>query len=684
MADNIGTAYVQIEPSFEGVTPKIEQHFGGEGEKSGKSFASGFGSVIGTVGKAMAGAAAAGTAAVTGMVKEAVSGFADYEQLVGGVETLFGSNYKTVEEYAKGVGVSMDFAADTFEDYQNRQETVLKNADNAYMTAGLSANDYMETVTGFAAALNSSLGEYAWQSANYADMAITDMADNANKMGSSMESIQNAYMGFSKQNFTMLDNLKLGYGGTKEEMQRLLTDAEKLEGLKVGSLDMNNFADVVDAIHIIQENLGIAGTTAKEASSTISGSLATMQASWANLLTTIGRGDSDAISTAINNLVESASTFGGNILPVIQQALPGISQLISQLAPEIAAALPDLIAQILPGLLEAGVQIITSLAQGIIQAIPQLMPAITDVILQLCQMLVQMLPELIQVGMQVILELAMGIAQALPELIPTIVETVLTIATYLIENEDLLIDAAIALIMGLAEGLINALPVLVEKAPEIVIKLVDALIRNAPKIMEASISLVFKLIEGIVKYWGKIFEVGAQIIEKIKGGFTSKAAESQKWGRDLIDNFINGIKEKWEHLKQTVGQVAESIKSYLGFSEPEEGPLSNFHTYAPDMMELYAKGITENAGLVRNALTDATSGLMDPSVDVSAVRTIQTNNESVSADSGVSMGRVAALLETFVENFKQDIYLDTGVLVGATAPAYNTALGQIAVRGGNR
>jgi hypothetical protein len=202
--------------------------------------------------------------------------------------------------------------------------------------------------------------------------------------------------------------------------------------------------------------------------------------------------------------------------------------------------------------------------------------------------------------------------------------------------------------------------------------------------MEASISLVFKLIEGIVKYWGKIFEVGAQIIEKIKGGFTSKAAESQKWGRDLIDNFINGIKEKWEHLKQTVGQVAESIKSYLGFSEPEEGPLSNFHTYAPDMMELYAKGITENAGLVRNALTDATSGLMDPSVDVSAVRTIQTNNESVSADSGVSMGRVAALLETFVENFKQDIYLDTGVLVGATAPAYNTALGQIAVRGGNR
>ena len=170
----------------------------------------------------------------------------------------------------------------------------------------------------------------------------------------------------------------------------------------------------------------------------------------------------------------------------------------------------------------------------------------------------------------------------------------------------------------------------------------------------------------------------------MKDGFSQKVEDAKNWGRDIIDNFINGIKEKWEHLKQTVGQVAESIKSYLGFSEPEEGPLSNFHTYAPDMMELYAKGITENAGLVRDALTDATSGLMNTSVDVSAVRTIQSNNESVSADSGVSMDRVAALLETFVENFKQEIYLDTGVLVGATAPAYNTALGQIAVRGGNR
>ena len=656
MADNIGTAYVQIEPSFEGVTPKIEQHFGGEGQNAGRSFGSGFGAVVGVVGKAMAGAAAAGAAAVTGVVKSATDAFANYEQLTGGITTLF----------------------------EDLDEDVIENAQNAFKTAGLSANDYMETVMSFSASLNQSLmrtdGNIA-RSAELADKAIIDMSDNANKMGTSMESIQNAYQGFAKQNYTMLDNLKLGYGGTKTEMERLLADASKIAGVK---FDISNYSDIIEAIHVVQEEMGITGTTSLEASETITGSLSAVKASWENMMVAIATGDNNALQTQIDNMIATVGAFANNILPVVQQALTGVSELITRLAPEIAKALPDLIKQILPGLLQAGIQIIKSLAEGIIKAIPELMPAITDVIMQLCNMLVEMLPELIQVGMQVILELAMGIAQALPELIPTIVETILTIAEYLIDNVDLLIDAAIALIMGLAEGLITALPILIEKAPEIVIKLVEAIIRNAPKILEAATKLIFMLVEGIVKLFGKIIEVGAQLVEKVKSGFSQKVQDAKNWGRDIIDNFINGIKEKWEHLKQTVGQVAESIKSYLGFSEPEEGPLSNFHTYAPDMMELYAKGITENAGLVRNALTDATSGLMDPSVDVSAVRTIQTNNESVSSDSGVSMGRVAALLETFVENFKQEIYLDTGVLVGATAPAYNAALGQIAVRGGNR
>ena len=655
MADNIGTAYVQIEPSFDGVTPKIEQHFGGEGENASKSFGSGFGSVIGTVGKVAASAAAAGAAAVGGMVKSATESFADYEQLVGGVETLF----------------------------EDLSWDVEYNAARAYETAGLSMNDYMETVMGFSASLNQSLmktdGNIA-RSAEMADKAITDMADNANKMGSSMESIQNAYQGFAKQNYTMLDNLKLGYGGTKEEMQRLLDDAGKLAGVK---FDLNSYADIIDAIHVIQEEMGITGTTAEEGASTISGALAMTKASWENLMTSLGSGETDDwVEAAIDRLVESATALGTNVLPVLENAFAGVTKIIEYLGPQVAQALPDLINKILPGLLTAGVDIVKALGEGIVQAIPDLMPSITDVILQLCDMLIQMAPDLIKVGLEVIVQLALGIAQALPELIPTVVETIITIAEYLIENVDLLIDAAIALIMGLADGLISALPVLIEKAPEIVIKLVEALIRNAPKVLDASVELIFKLIEGFVKNWTKIFQLGKDIVDKVKEGFSDKVKEAKEWGKDMIQNFIDGIMAKFDALKGSVKKCAQAVKDFLGFSEPEEGPLSNFHTFAPDMMKLYADGITENVGLVKTALTDATSEIMGSSIDVDAVQSVQAS--VVPAQNDDRLGRIENLLGQFIENFHQDIYLDTGALVGGTVNAYNSALGKLAVQGAGR
>ena len=589
------------------------------------------------------------------MVKSAVSSFADYEQLVGGVETLFEDLSYDVEE----------------------------NANKAFMTAGLSANEYMETVMGFSASLNQSLqktdGNIA-RSAEMADKAILDMSDNANKMGSSMESIQNAYQGFAKQNYTMLDNLKLGYGGTKEEMQRLLDDAGKLAGVK---FDISSYADIIDAIHVIQEDMGITGTTAAEAADTISGSLAMAKASWENLMTAMGTGDNEVISEAINNLVSSAQTLGSNIMPVIEQALSGIAQLIAQLAPEIAVALPDMISQILPGLLTAGVDIIKALGEGILNAIPELMPTITDVIMQLCDMLVQMLPELIQVGLQVILQLATGIAQALPELIPAIVDTILTIVEYLIDNIDLLIDAAIAIIIGLAEGLIEALPRLIEKVPEIIIKLVEAIIRNAPKILQAGIELILTLIKGIVNSFGKLLEVGRNIVEKVKDGFWEKVEQAKQWGKDMIQNFIDGIKQKWEDLKNAVKNVANTVKEFLGFSEPEQGPLSNFHTYAPDMMDLFAKGIRENIGTVEKALNDATSGVMSAGLDVETAQNVQMSVNAASSDNSGN-SQIESLILQVIDKLNMPIVMDTGALVGATAGAYNVALGQIATRGGRR
>ena len=662
MAENIGTAYVQIEPSFDGVVSKIDKEFGGAGQSGGKSFGSGFASVLGTVGKVAAGAAAAGTAAVSGMVSAAVSGFSQYQQLVGGVETLFGGAADVVQE----------------------------KASQAFTTAGLSANQYMETVTSFSASLIQSLGNDTEQAAVVADRAIIDMSDNANKMGTSMESIQYAYQGFAKQNYTMLDNLKLGYGGTKTEMERLIKDASGMEkemaelGVTVDGSSMS-FANIVNAISVVQKHLGIMGTTYDEAAGTVSGSMASMKAAWENVLTAMGTGDVNAITDNIEKLVATTQTYAQNMLPVIQNALQGVSTLIEKIGPEIAKALPDLVKNTLPGLMKAGVDIIKTLGEGIINAIPTLMPTITEVILELCRMLVDMLPELIQVGMEVILELAMGIAEALPELIPTIVETVLTIAEYLIDNVDLLIDAAIALIVGLSEGLINALPTLIEKAPEIVIKLVEAIIRNAPKILTAAAELILMFVEGIVRSWAKIFEVGRQIVDKVKSGFSDKVREARTWGSDMIQNFIDGIMAKFDALKSSVKRCAQAVKDFLGFSEPEEGPLSNFHTFAPDMMDLYAEGIRDNVDVVKSALTDATSDIMSGGVNMENVQNIQTSvNAADLSTNNDQIGRIENLLTDFIENFKQEIYLDTGALVGGTVNAYNSALGQLAIQGANR
>ena len=374
------------------------------------------------------------------------------------------------------------------------------------------------------------------------------------------------------------------------------------------------------------------------------------------------------------------------LLPSVTEVMAGLTDIFAgdydKGLEEISSGIENTVAKIsdmLPKIIEIGGSIIEQLAIAIVENIPKILPSLVDLVMSIGDMIVENLPLLIETGLQVILQLALGIAEALPELIPAVVDTVLTIAEYLIDNVDLLIDASIALIIGLADGLIEALPKLIEKAPEIVTKLGDAIIRNAPKILGAAISLILTLIEGIVKCWGKVFEIGAQIIEKIKGGFTSKSAESQKWGRDLIDNFINGIKEKWEHLKQTVKNVAQSVKDYLGFSEPEKGPLSNFHTYAPDMMDLFAKGIRDNENVVTDQIAKSFDfGNITGNVNVTGTAT------GVSGGFDTVLQRIEALLAQYLPQVQKDIVLDTGALVGGTVAAYDAAFGTRSNRGGLR
>jgi len=382
MSTELGKAYVQIIPSAEGIKGKITEALGGEAESAGKgagaSFGSAFGSGLKVAGAAMAaGIAAAGTAAVK-VGKDAIGAFADYEQLVGGVETLFKGSAEAVQEYAA----------------------------NAYKTAGLSANEYMETVTGFSASLLQSLGGDTEQAAKVADMAISDMADNANKMGTPMESLRAAYQGFAKQNYTMLDNLKLGYGGTKTEMERLLADATALSGIEY---DINSLNDVYEAIHVIQGELDITGTTSKEASSTISGSLAATKSAWQNLLVGIADENAD-FEVLASNFVDSVVTTGENIIPRVESILVGLGEMITQAADKLVPIVVDTLIANLPQIVESGVKMIATLTTAIVGAIPNLVRSIPDIIMAIVNGLADGWPQMKQAGIDLLNMVGNGIA----------------------------------------------------------------------------------------------------------------------------------------------------------------------------------------------------------------------------------------------------------------------------------
>ena len=518
----------------------------GETEKLGDKIKRG----LGAVGKVVGAGVSVAATGVGILGKQAVEAYANYEQLVGGVETLFKDSSGLVQEYAA----------------------------NAYKTAGLSANEYMETVTGFSASLLQSLGGDTEAAAKVGDMAIRDMSDNANKMGTSMESIQNAYQGFAKQNYTMLDNLKLGYGGTKEEMERLLQDATAISGVEY---DIDSLSDVYEAIHVIQGELDITGTTSKEASETISGSVTSMKSAWQNLVVGIADDNAD-FETLIGNFTESVGTAAENILPRISVALQGIGKLVEGLAPVISEAIVVLATEVLPPLLESAMTLLRSVINALLENLPQI----------------------IDTALQMVLALADGIVQYLPEIIPAVVEVILTIVDKLTQPDMLsqLIDAALRLIMALADGLINAIPRLIKVIPTIIVNLVTALIREAPKILSAGVQLIGALAKGIGSAVGSIVKAVGSIVSKIREAISGVISSALGWGKDLLDNFIGGIKSKIGALVDSVKGVAGKVRSFLGFSEPDEGPLSNFHTYAPDMMELFAKGIRDNEHLITDQI----------------------------------------------------------------------------------
>lgn len=518
----LAKAYVQIVPSAKGISGAISEELGGEATKAGKSAGL---NIAGAIKGAIA-AAGIGTA-----IKSALEEGAALQQSIGGIETLFKDSADTVKEYAT----------------------------EAYKTAGLSANDYMQQVTSFSASLLQSLGGDTGKAAESANAAIIAMADNANKMGTDMQSIQNAYQGFAKQNYTMLDNLKLGYGGTKKEMERLIADASQMTDVqrklnvtvKDGDMSFNN---IINSILVMQEKLGIAGATAEEAEKTFTGSFAAMQSAAKNLLGNLTLGED--IGPSLNALLESTKTFlVGNLFPMI-------GNIVSGLIKEIFGPDSDMVLTIFSGIGEALSFVLEKVSQflGWLKSGTPEADAFKTAVIGITAAFIA------YKGVMVALEIA---------------------------------QKAAAIAQGLLNAAMSANPI------GLVIAAVTGLV--------AAFLYLWNTSEGFRNFF---LDLGAKIktffTETIPEGVSSAIdflaslpEKAFKWGKDLIQSFVDGIKAWFEDLVNTVKNIAQTVKDYLGFSEPDKGPLSRFHTFAPDMMELFAQGIRDNEHLISDQIANS-------------------------------------------------------------------------------
>ena len=609
----------------------------------------GIGSSAIKVGKGLAVAGAAAATAVTALVSKSVDAFADYEQLTGGVETLFGAGGRSVEEYAQSVGKSVSDIQGKYDSLMSAQNVVLENANKAYMTAGMSANEYMDTVTGFSASLISSLGGDTNKAADYANSALVDMSDNANKMGTDMESIKNAYQGFAKQNYTMLDNLKLGYGGTQEEMKRLLSDAEKLTGQRY---DISSFADITQAIHAIQTQMDITGTTAKEASTTISGSWGSLKAAFQNVLVGLTTGG-DMFDQSLDALINTAVTFGQNIIPAIKGALSGVGYLIEGLAPVIGETIPPLINDLAPTLANSAVSLISSLVNGLTQnatqfseclsnmiivavagistVVPQLLDAASKIVSNLMQGLTNSMPQIVNGAVTLIEGLVNGLVNNIPLLIMGAVQLVASLANGLIANLPRIIDAGVNLITGIASASYSMMPQIIQNGMQLVVNLAVGLVRAIPQLIAALPRITGAIVKGFKSVnW---FDLGLQLIKSIWEGI--KSIGSEMW---------NGVKEKtselWGGVKNVVSEKLNNIKSAY---DAHGGGLKGA-TFAA------IEGVKEYYRTGYDAINQLTGGKLGE-----VVNAVGEKMEVVKSKFGEAFGNVKNTVMTIFENIKNGI-----------------------------
>ena len=658
MPSQVATAYVQIIPSAQGIGGGIAQALGGDAaaDSAGRNFG---GKLVGAI-KGVIAAAGIGAA-----LSKAITEGAALEQSIGGVETLFG-------------------------DAANQ---VIAAADNAFATAGLSANAYMETVTGFSARLLQGLGGDTQAAAALADTAVTDMADNANKMGTSMETITQTYQSLARGNYEMLDNLKLGYGGTQAEMARLINDSGVLGDTMVATAENVNsigFDKMIEAIHVVQTEMGITGTTALEAETTITGSLNALQASFSNVLANLALGRD--LGPSLNALATTLTTFlTGNLLPAvwnILSALPGaLVTFLTSLGPQLATGLQGLVSQIttgmttsLPQMMQGGATMVQGIVQGITATLPSLLQSGAQMVVSAIQGFSQQYPALLDSGVQAVQSIISGIVQMLPSVLQSAVEVVSAFLGMIVQKLPEVLSAGADILQSVVEGIGQSLPYIWQAAVELLQNFLTTIVQNLPEIIAAGFDLIVSLIEGIGNAMPNLITSAGEIYRTIWDTITS--INWPQLGMDIVRGLINGLGAMggalWDAATNIARSAFNAIKNFFDIGSPSRLMRYKIGPYIPQGLAI---GIEKNAGYVTDAMDDL--GLQSTSRLRSAIAagTSRAGAGTVGRDSDIldAIFAAARLIVEAVRESGGDLYIGDDV-IGRAYDRYRTDMA--IVRGG--
>ena len=644
------------------------------------------GTAAGVATKAVAAGVAAVTAATGAITKSSLDAYGAYEQNVGGIQKLFGNMGKSLEDYAELTGNAVDAVADKWAVLEQSQNMVLQNAAGAYKTAGMSANQYMEQVTGFSAALITSLGNDTVAAASYADMAMTDMSDNANTFGTDMESIQWAYQGFAKQNYTMLDNLKLGYGGTKEEMERLISDANKVKEAngEMADLSIDSFADVVESIHIMQEQMQISGTTAREAATTIEGSVNMMKASWQNWLTGLADDGAD-MSQLTDQLVDSFETAASNVIPrvgvivgtligeipgLVAQVGPALVDGMGQIGEQASNALRDSLSGngaalgVFDGIVNAievveqrvnGFKSLFSMGENPIESFALAGQYGLNLLVQdlgnLASYAEEAIPKMAEAAAGMVESLGQGIADNMPTVMEKGLEMLEGLTGSLREGAGTLVDSGMELIENLAQGLADSMPALIEHVPEIVSNIAGIINDNAPKLLETGFNVIVTLVGGLINAIPTIVENIPQIISAIVDAFMAFGWASL--GKGAIDGIVNGV----NGMVGAAGEAGASVSN--GVVNAIRSLPGNLANLAKSAMYNFSSTISGMIGAARSAALQVASGVE------SAILTLPSKMASIGSNI------ISGLVNGITSNAARVASAITGAVGGAIEAAKN-------------